>query len=69
MQGIGGPLTRARTRWMKEALQGLIMEMLEKEAILKGYKALPRLITYLKVQDDGPNLIHEEQDLESKMQD
>ena len=68
LQGIGGPMTRARTRQMKEALQGLIMEVLERESVLKGFNALPRLITYLKVEDDGPGLIYEEQGLESKMQ-
>ena len=61
-------MTRARTRRMKEALQGLIMEVLEKEAVLKDSNAIPSLITYLKVQDDGPDLKHEEQGLESKMQ-
>ena len=68
LQGIGGPMTRARTKRMKEALHGLIIEIQEKETVFKGAKALPRLITYLHVQDHGSYLIHHEQSLEFKMQ-
>jgi len=63
LQGIGGPMTRAKTKRMKEALQGLIMEMYDKEALLEDSKAVledskyaPRTITYLYVQSDGQGL-------------
>ncbi len=49
LQGIGGPMTRARAKQMKEALYGLVMEIQEKEAALEDSKASPRLITYLYI--------------------
>ncbi|XP_044463506.1 uncharacterized protein LOC123194381 [Mangifera indica] len=56
LQGIGGPMTRARTNKMKEVLQGLIMEMHDKEVVLEVSNATPRIITYLYVQDNGQGL-------------
>ena len=50
---------------MKEALQCLIMEMHDKEAVLDVSKATSRTINYLYVQDDGQVLGLEEQSLES----
>lgn len=46
-------MTRARSKKMKAALNGLIHEMQEKEVVLEDQ---PHLITYLKVQDDGVGL-------------
>ena len=51
LQGIGGPMTRANTKCMKQALQGLIMEMQAKEAVQNESDALPRLITFLHCAD------------------
>lgn len=57
---------------MKEALQGLIMEMHDKANILEGSKhileelnATPSRITYLQVKDDDKYSDFEEQSLES----
>ena len=47
LQGIGGPMTRAKTKRMEQALQGLIMEMQAKEVVQNESDALPRLITFL----------------------
>ena len=47
LQGIGGAMTRAKTKCMEQALQGLIMEMQAKEAVQNESDALPRLITFL----------------------
>lgn len=57
LHGIGGPMTRARSKKMKAALNGLIHEMQEKEVVLEDQ---PHLITYLKVQDDGVGLVIKE---------
>lgn len=38
LQGIGGLMTRARTKRIKEALQGLIMEVRDNEFALEGAK-------------------------------
>ncbi|XP_010266741.1 PREDICTED: uncharacterized protein LOC104604176 [Nelumbo nucifera] len=72
LQGIGCPMTRARKKMMKEALQGLIMEVHDKETVLEYSKtvlevskASPRIITYLYLQDDVQDLDLEEQSLES----
>ena len=46
-------MTRSRVKWMKDAFQGLIQEVQEKEAILEDSKTSTRLITYFHVQDDG----------------
>jgi len=37
-------MTRARTKKMKEAFQGLIMEMHDKEAVLEVSNAAPRIV-------------------------
>ena len=51
LQGIGGPMTRGKTKRMEQALQGLIMEMQAKEAVQNESDALPRLITFLHCAD------------------
>ena len=50
LQGLGGPMTRARSKRMKEALQGLIMEMQSKEAVLDVF---PRLINYSHLVEES----------------
>ena len=59
LQGIGGPMTKAKTKRMKETLQGLIMEVHDKEVIIEGSKAVlevfktsPKIFTYLYVQKE-----------------
>ena len=48
-------MTRARSKRMREALQGLIMEMHDKEAVIEESKMnSPRTVTYLYVQDQDP---------------
>ena len=51
LQGIGCPMMRARSKRMKEALQGLIMEMQSKEAILD---VVPTLVNYSNVVEESP---------------
>ena len=71
LQGVSSPITRARIKRIKEALQGLIMEMHDNKVVLQDskvisevYKTTPRIITYLYVQDEGQGLELEEQTLE-----
>ena len=52
--GIGGPMTRARTKRMKEALQGLILQVQDKETAMEdsktkfeGFIASRSMVTYL----------------------
>ena len=59
LRGIDGPITRGRIKRMKDALQCLIMEVYDKEAILKSSKivlevskASPKIIIYLYVQEE-----------------
>ena len=52
LQGIGGPMTRAKTKRMKQALQGLIMEIKGKEDHL-GLEATPKWVTFLQLEDDA----------------
>ena len=40
LQGIGSPMTRARAKKMKEALQGLVMEIKEKEGQQEALQSL-----------------------------
>ena len=54
LHGIGGPMTRARTKRMKNALQGLILQVQDKEAALEnsktkfeGFIATRSMVTYL----------------------
>ena len=58
--GIRGTMTRARSKKMKATLNGLIKEMQEKEVVFSELEDQPRLINYLKVQDDGMGLAIEE---------
>ena len=46
LEGFGGPMTRARTRRMKQALQGLIMEVQAKEPAVDGLETMPHWVTY-----------------------
>ena len=64
-------MTIARTKRIKEVLQGLIIEMHDNEAVLQDSKVIPevykttlRIITYLYVQDEGQGLELEEQSFE-----
>ena len=50
-QGIGGPMTRARTKKMKEALQGLVIEVKDKEANREDPMATTKVINYFCVQE------------------
>ena len=52
LQGIGGPMTRAKAKRMKQALQGLIMEIKGKEDQL-GLEAAPKWVTFLQLEDDA----------------
>ena len=47
--GLGGPMTRSRTKKMKEALNSLIQNLLI-EAKPKGVEEGPNIITLLKVE-------------------
>ena len=48
LHGIGGPMTRAKTKKMQQALQGLIMELKEKED-QDGLEAAPKWVTFLQL--------------------
>ena len=56
LHGIGGPMTRARTKGMKDTLQGLILQVQDKETVLEdsrtkfeGSIASLSMVTYLVV--------------------
>ena len=51
LHGIGGPMTRAKTKKMQQALQGLIMELKEKED-QDGLEAAPKWVTFLQLNGD-----------------
>ena len=52
--GMGGPMTRARAKRVREALQGLVMEMQERESnITNGEPTLIHLIQASKEVDKG----------------
>ena len=57
-------MTRAKTKRMKQALQGLIMEMQAKEVVQDDSNAFPRLITFLQCNEDEICSRLEEQSLE-----
>ena len=50
LQGIGGPMTRARTRRVKEALNGLITQIQEEAQYLYLGEASGPIITLIKAQ-------------------
>ena len=52
LQGIGAPMTRSRTKQMKEALQGLIMELQEQEMGQHNSNTSPKLINILYQSGD-----------------
>ena len=45
-------MTRVKTKRMKQALQGLIMEIKGKEDQL-GLEAAPKWVTFLQLEDDA----------------
>ena len=54
LQGIGGPMTRARAKRVSDTLQGLVMELQEKESsFTKGAPTFIHLIQASKVVDQG----------------
>lgn len=50
LQGMEGPLTRARAKRVKEALQGLVMEVQTKEDSA-GLESIPRWVIFLQLAD------------------
>lgn len=50
LQGMEGPLTRARAKRVKEALQGLVMEVQTKEDST-GLESIPRWVIFLQLAD------------------
>ena len=55
LQGIGGLMIRAKTKHMKQALQGLVMEMKAKEDQAR-LDLMPKWVTFLQLIDDGSSL-------------
>ena len=54
LQGIGGPMTRARAKRVSETLQGLVMELQERElSFTKGESTFIHIIQASKVVDEG----------------
>ena len=51
LQEMGGPMTRARTKKMKEALQGLVLEVKDKEANREDLMDTTKVINYFYVQE------------------
>ena len=51
LQGMKGPLTRARAIRVKEALQGLVMEVQTKEDST-GLVSNPRWVMFLQLDED-----------------
>ena len=49
LKGIGGPMTRSKTKKMKQALEGLIMELKEKEEQCT-MEATTKWITFLQLE-------------------
>ena len=56
LHGIGGPMTRAKTKRMKDVVQGLILQVQDKEATLEdsmtkfeGFIPSRSMVTYLVV--------------------
>ena len=61
LQGFDGPMTRARSRKAKEALQGIVLEALEKERlILEGSN---RMVTYLSMTQPLTQALQENSEL------
>ena len=52
LQGIGGPITRSKTKRMKQALQSLILKIKEKEDQCELRDA-PNWVTLLQIDEDG----------------
>ena len=49
---IGGPMTRSKTKRMKQALQGLILKIKEKEYQYE-LSATPNWVTFLQIDEDA----------------
>ena len=52
LQGIGGPMTRSKTKRLKQALQGLILKIKEKEDQCE-LRATPYWVTLLQIDEDA----------------
>ena len=51
LHGIEGPMTRAKTKKMQQALQGLIIELKKKED-QHGLEIVPKWVTFLQFNGD-----------------
>ena len=52
LHGIGGPMTRSKTKRMKQALQGLILKIKEKEDQCQ-LRVAPNWVTILQINLDA----------------
>ena len=52
LQVIGGPITRSKTKRMKQALQGLILNIKEKEDQCE-LRVAPNWVTLLQIDEDA----------------
>ena len=66
LHGIGGPMTRARTKRMNDALRGLILQVQDKDAALEdswtkfvGSIASRSMVTYLVAEGIYSNDLNE----------
>jgi len=50
LHGIRGPMTRSKAKRMKQALQGLIIKIKEKEDQCK-LRVAPNWVTFLQIED------------------
>ena len=55
LHGIGGPMTRSKTKRMKQALQGLILKIKEKEDQCE-LRATPNWVTLLQINENALRL-------------
>jgi len=52
LHGIGGPMIRSKTKRMKQAMQGLILKIKEKEYQCE-LRLAPKWITFLQIDEDA----------------
>jgi len=52
LHGIGGPTTRSKTKRMKQALQGLILKIKEKEDPCE-LRVASNWVTFLQIDEDA----------------
>ena len=52
LQGIGGPTTRSKIKWMKQALPGLVLKIKEKED-QRELRVAPNWFTLLQIDEDA----------------